>query len=73
MKIYPVRERVIGDVVAEKAALHGERTFVHFEDRRYSYRDLDLLSNRIANGLAQLGVKMARMWPSCSTTSPKSS
>ena len=57
MKIYPMRERVIGEVVAEKAALHGERTFVQFEDRRYSYRDLDDLSNRIANGLAQMGVK----------------
>ena len=56
MKIFPVRERVIGDVVAEKAALHGEQTFVHFEDRRYSYRDLDELSNRIANGLKQMGV-----------------
>ena len=57
MKIYPVRERLIGEVVAEKAALHGERTFVSFEDRRYSYRDLDELSNRIANGLAQMEVK----------------
>ncbi len=57
MKIYPMRERVIGQVVAEKAALHGERTFVQFEDRRYSYRDLDVLSNRIANGLVLLGVK----------------
>ena len=57
MKIHPMRERVIGDVVAEKAALHGDRTFVQFEDRRCSYRDLDLLSNRIANGLAQMGVK----------------
>ena len=57
MKIYPVREWVIGRVVAEKAALHGDRPFVHFEDRRYSYRDVDLLSNRIANGLARMGVK----------------
>ena len=56
MKIYPIKERVIGDVVADKAALHGDRTFVRFEDRSYSYRELDLLSNRIANGLVQLGV-----------------
>ena len=56
MKIYPMKERVIGHIVAEKAALHGDRTFVRFEDRSYSYRELDLLSNRIANGLVQLGV-----------------
>jgi crotonobetaine/carnitine-CoA ligase len=56
MKIYPMRERVMGQVVADKAALHGDRTFVQFEDRRYSYRDMDVLSNRIANGLMQMGV-----------------
>jgi len=56
MKIYSMPERVIGQIVADKAALHGERTFVQFEDRRYSYRDMDVLSNRIANGLVQMGV-----------------
>lgn len=49
MKIYPVREWVIGEVVAEKAAPHGERTFVPFEDRRNSVRDLDVLSSRLAH------------------------
>jgi carnitine-CoA ligase len=57
MKIYPMRERQMGQVVAEKAALNGDRTFIQFEDRRYTYRDMDRLSNRIANGLAALGVQ----------------
>src|SRR5207249_12240326 len=56
MKTYPIRDWVIGHLVAEKAALHGDRTFVQFEDRRLSYRELELLSNRIANGLMQVGV-----------------
>ncbi|MGZ5183647.1 MAG: ATP-dependent acyl-CoA ligase [Caldimonas sp.] len=56
MKIHAMRDRVIGQLVAEKARLNGDRTFVRFEDRSYSYRDLDVLSNRIANGLAGLGV-----------------
>jgi crotonobetaine/carnitine-CoA ligase len=57
MKSYPMQERVIGDLVADKAALHGDRTFIQFEEKRYSYGDMDVLSNRIANGLALKGVK----------------
>lgn len=55
-KIYPMRERVLGRVVADKARLHGSRTFMRFEDRTVSYAELDALSNRLANGLAALGV-----------------
>ena len=56
MKVYPLRERVIGNLVTDKALQHGDRTFLQFEDRRYSYGDMDVLSNRIANGLSELGV-----------------
>ena len=56
MRNYSMIERVIGQVVADKAALHGQRTFMQFEDRKISYHDLDLLSNSIANGLTQMGV-----------------
>ena len=56
MRIIPIRERVIGQVVADKAKLYGDRIFLQFEDRTISYRDMDRLSNRIANGLADLGV-----------------
>ena len=56
MRVYPLRERVIGNLVTDKALEHGDRTFLQFEDRRYSYADIDVLSNRIANGLTELGV-----------------
>ena len=36
-KVYPIRERVLGQVVADKAALHGQRTFIRFEEREVSY------------------------------------
>ena len=53
---YPLRDRVIGRIVADKAALHGDRVFMRFEQREVTYRDLDRLSNRLANGLARMGV-----------------
>lgn len=56
MKNYPIRERVLGKIVADKAAQLGERVFIRFEGRTLSYRDVDVLSNRLANGLARLGV-----------------
>ena len=56
MKTYPMNERVLGQIVSDKAALHGDRVFMQFEDRRISYRDLDLLSNQLANALAARGV-----------------
>ena len=56
MKIYPMRERVLGQLVADKAVEHGDRTFIHYRNRTLSYRDLDRISNRLANGLVRLGV-----------------
>lgn len=48
--------RTLGRVVADKARLHGDRVFLRFEDRTLSYRELDTRSNRLANGLARLGI-----------------
>jgi crotonobetaine/carnitine-CoA ligase len=56
MKIYPLRERVLGHIVADKAKLHGDRVFIRYGERTVTYYDLDLQSNRIANSLASLGV-----------------
>ncbi len=53
---YPMQARTIGRLLADKAARNGDKTFLMFEDRRYSYRAVDLISNRVANGLAAQGV-----------------
>jgi carnitine-CoA ligase len=57
MTSYPIRERVLGRLVADKAEQHGDRTFIRFEGRTLSYRDLHVISNRLANSLAQRGVR----------------
>ena len=56
MKIYPLHQRVLGQLVADKAELHGDRVFIRYGERTVSYRDLDVQSNRIANALARMGV-----------------
>ena len=46
----------VGSLLSDKAGRHQDRTALFFEDRRFSYRDLEAMSNRIANGLRALGV-----------------
>ncbi|MDP3139995.1 MAG: AMP-binding protein [Burkholderiaceae bacterium] len=55
---YDVRDMTIGRLVADKAHRNGERTFLHFmqDGRRLSYREVDELSARIANGLLEQGL-----------------
>lgn len=53
----------------EKAAKNEERPFIHFEGREITYRELDQITNRLGNGLKNLGVikgdKVAIMLPNC--------
>lgn len=46
-------------MLADKAAQHPDREFLHYlpDGRRLSFGDLHLLSNRIANGLIASGIK----------------
>jgi crotonobetaine/carnitine-CoA ligase len=53
---FPHRERVLGQVIAGKGATNGSKTMVTFEGRDYSYRQVDELSSRLANGLSAIGV-----------------
>jgi carnitine-CoA ligase len=52
----PLQERTLGKVLAAKAKQNGERPYLLFEHRRYSYRDADSISNRVARSLAALGI-----------------
>jgi len=57
MHVHPMRERVFGRIFADKAARLGDKTFLLFEERRVSYAEAERVSNRVANGLAALGVE----------------
>jgi crotonobetaine/carnitine-CoA ligase len=52
-----VTDASIGDLLAQRARADGNFTYCRAGDRTVSVRDLDLLSNRIANGLSAAGVR----------------
>ncbi|MFT3776999.1 MAG: ATP-dependent acyl-CoA ligase [Ottowia sp.] len=56
MKTYPISERVLGKVLADKVRECGDRVFIRFEEISLTYREADALSNQLANGLVRHGV-----------------
>jgi crotonobetaine/carnitine-CoA ligase len=57
MHDYPLKQRTIGRLLADKAARIGDRTWLVFGDQRYSYAQAHDLSNRYANGFRGLGIR----------------
>ncbi len=47
----------LAEILPHAARQHGDRTALIVENRRFSFRELDALSNRVANGLTAGGVK----------------
>lgn len=57
MREYPLEERTIGRILADKAARIGDRTWLLWQGGKYSYADLDRMTNRYANGFSSLGIR----------------
>jgi crotonobetaine/carnitine-CoA ligase len=53
----PLRERTVGGVLAQRARESGDRTYLIFEGQRFSYAEVDRISNRVANGFRAAGVQ----------------
>ncbi len=54
---YPLEERTIGRILADKARRIPQHTFLIWQDQRYSYAQLESLTNRYANGFSALGIQ----------------
>ena len=69
MHDYPLEMRTIGRLLSDKARRIGDRTWLRWGDRTWSYEDAHRLTNRYARGLARLGVAkgthVAVMLPNC--------
>lgn len=49
-------QRTIHGVLRDRVAVYGERTFLFYKDRSFTYGDLDRSSDRAAKALQELGV-----------------
>ena len=47
----------LAEILPHAARQHGDRTALIVDDRRFSFRELDSLTNRVANGLTAGDVK----------------
>ena len=56
MHDYPLEQRTVGHMLADKARRVGARTWMIWQDRRISYAELEQATNRYANGFAALGI-----------------
>lgn len=66
---YPLEQRTIGRVLADKARRIPDRTFLLWQGQSYSYADLERITNRYAHGFAARGIRhgdhVAVMLPNC--------
>ncbi|HEY1968331.1 MAG TPA: AMP-binding protein, partial [Pseudonocardia sp.] len=56
MHDYPLEQRTIGHILADKAARIGDRPFLHYAGHTFSYADANRLTNRYAHGFAAVGI-----------------
>lgn len=57
MRIYPLEKRTMGRILAEKASRVGDRPWLLWEDRIYTYAALDEMTSRYANGFFAHGIR----------------
>jgi len=57
MKVYEENLRVLGNILEDKARVNKEKVFLYFKDKKITYREINEISNRIANGFLKIGIK----------------
>lgn len=69
MHDYPLEQRTIGRVLAEKAIRIPDQVFLIWQERRITYGQLEIMTNRYANGFTEQGVRhgdhVVVMLPNC--------
>lgn len=66
---YPLSERTIGRILADKARRIPGRPFLLWQGRSYTYAEIEAITNRYANGFAAYGIghgdHVAVLLPNC--------
>ncbi|MDR3554049.1 MAG: ATP-dependent acyl-CoA ligase [Syntrophobacteraceae bacterium] len=48
--------RVLGELLADRVGKNSQKVFLQFKDQNITYKEIDLFSNRCANGFQKLGI-----------------
>ena len=63
------RNQNIGELIEDRASRNGDRIFLRFKDRTFTYNEMNRYANRCANAFLNQGVrkgdKMSIMLPNC--------
>ena len=63
------RDRVVHAVLERQAEKYGNRTFFYFREKEFGYEEFNQISNRVACGLQEIGIKkgdkVAIILPNC--------
>lgn len=57
MRQYALEELVLGNILREKAIAHPAKTFLKFRDMELTYREVNDMADRMAQGFAAMGVR----------------
>ena len=49
--------KTIREMVSDGVRKFGRRTFLHYGEERYSFKDMDLWTDRVASGLNRFGLR----------------
>ena len=52
-----MEEKTLGGLLSFRAKELGEKEFLKFAEHSFSYKELDTIANRIANGFIGMGIK----------------
>lgn len=65
----PREKRTLGNIIENQTSQNKDKVLLKFRDREFTYEDVNLKSNMIANGLTNLGIekgdKVCIMLPNC--------
>lgn len=71
-KVYDIEDATIPKIIESKASLNKDKPFIYYKDIIYSYHDVNVISNRIANTLLKLkkelelnNPKISLIFPNC--------
>jgi crotonobetaine/carnitine-CoA ligase len=71
-KVYGIEDATISKLVESKALINKDKPFIYFHERVYTYNDVNIISNQLANGLLKQIKKLklknphiALMFPNC--------